>query len=336
MHAAFSSAGEQIELTCQHRRLSGLLAEGIGGPHPKAEGAGADIRITVEDTAAAFDTHGWDVLTRDAWRRPGQVMVRDACSSGLDLVITTGGPMLDIVARWRPPPAGRAASALLRSRSRLLIRAVLLQYPALWWGQQRGRVPLHASVCSVGSDHSRSVLLAGPGGVGKSTMINAELARGAIATSDNLCVSDGTTTWGLLEPRRVPADEGENRHGRRMPHDRREAPWPARVDKLVPDLVVVLQRHGAQATTATRCDPAEAARALTAGTYMAGELRRYWAFSSTVALGTGIGEIHPRVEETARDLTAGIPCWDVFLGEKSETSLDRLIAPRLADGAVGR
>jgi hypothetical protein len=336
MHIAFTSAGEHIELTCHHRRLAAVLAEGIGDPGPQSEDAGADIRITVEDTGAAFESHGWDVLTRDAWRRPGQVMVRDACSSGLDLVMTTGGPTLDIVARWRPSPAGRAASALLRSRSRLLVRAVLLQYPALWWAQQRGRVPLHASVCSVGPDHNRSVLLAGPGGVGKSTMINAELARGAIATSDNVCVSDGTTTWGLLEPRRVPADEGENRHGRRMPHDRREAPWAARVDQLVPDLVVVLQRHGAQTTTAAACDPAEAAKALTAGTYMAGELRRYWAFSSTLALGTGIGEAHPRVDETARALTAGVPCWDVILGEKSATSLEQLLATRLADGTVGR
>jgi hypothetical protein len=167
-------------------------------------------------------------------------------------------------------------------------------------------------------------------------MINRELARGAIATSDNLCVSDGTTTWGLLEPRRVPAGEGENKHGRRMPHDRREAPWPARVDQLVPDLVVVLHRLGAQTTTAAACDPAEAAKALTAGTYMAGELRRYWAFSSTLALGTGIGEIHPRVDGIARDLTTVLPCWDVFLGEKSDTSLAHLLAPMLADGAVGR
>jgi hypothetical protein len=336
MHALYTSAGERIELTCHHRRLSGLSAEGIGGPYPASEGTGVDIRITVDDTVTAFDTRGWDLLTRDAWRRPGQVMVRNACSSGLDLVLTTGGPTLDIVARWRPSPAGRAVSALLRSRSRLLLRAVLLQYPALWWAQQRGRAPLHASICSVGPDHRRSVLLAGPGGVGKSTMINTELARGAIATSDNLCVSDGTTTWGLLEPRRVPAEEIENRRGRRMPHDRREAPWPARVDKMVPDVIVVLQRHGAETTTAMACDPADAAKTLTAGTYMAGELRRYWAFASTVALGTGLGDIHPRIEEVARALTADIPCWGVSLGEKGDASLEHLLAPRLADGAVGR
>jgi hypothetical protein len=254
------------------------------------------------------------------------VMVRDACSSGLDLLVTTGEPTLDVVARWRPPLKGRAASAVLRSRSRLLIRAVLLQYPALWRSQQRGRVPLHASVCTVGSDHGRTVLIAGPGGVGKSTLVNAELARGAIATSDNLCVSDGRTAWGLLEPRRVSAGEGGSKQGRRMPHDRREVPWTSRVDELVPDLLLVLRRGSAKTTTSAPCDPDEAAKSLVAGTYMAGELRRYWAFASTLALGTGVGDIHPKVDHVARTLTAGLPCREVTLGEFPGTPLGSLVS----------
>jgi hypothetical protein len=336
MRAVFKSAGEQIELSCRQRFLSGVLEEGVGGHSTKADASRPDIRVTVEDSVAAFDTGGWDILTRDAWRRPGQVVVRDACSSGLDLHVSTGGPTLEVLARWRPPPVGRAASFVLRSRSRLLIRAVLLQYPALWWGQQRGRAPLHASVCSVGADHGRSVLIAGPGGVGKSTMVNAELERGAVATSDNLCLSDGRTAWGLLEPRRVPAGEGGNKHGRRMPHDRREAPWQGRVDELVPAMVLVLRRGSAKMTTSAACDPDEAARSLVAGTYMAGELRRYWALASTLALGTGVGEIHPRVVEIARTLTAGLPCHEVTLGERPVTPLENLFAPTFADDGVGK
>jgi len=314
MRSVLMTAGERIEVTCRHGWLAGVLKEGAVGGLTQSDASRPDIRVTVEDTSAAFDTSGWDVLTRDAWRRPGQVMVRDACSSGLDLLITTGEPRLDVVARWRPPLTGRAASAILRSRSRLLIRAVLLQYPALWWSQQRGRMPLHASVCTVGSDHGRTVLIAGPGGVGKSTLVNAELARGGVATSDNLCVSDGRTAWGLLEPRRVPASEGGSKQGRRMPHDRREVPWTSRVDELVPDLLLVLRRGSAKTTTSAPCDPDEAAKSLVAGTYMAGELRRYWAFASTLALGTGVGDIHPKVDHVARTLTAGLPCREVTLG----------------------
>ncbi len=328
MRSVLMTAGERIEVACRHGWLAGVLKEGaVGGLTQSDASSRPDIRVSVEDTSAAFDTSGWDVLTRDAWRRPGQVMVRDACSSGLDLLVTTGEPTLDVVARWRPPLTGRAASAILRSRSRLLIRAVLLQYPALWWSQQRGRVPLHASVCTVGSDQGRTVLIAGPGGVGKSTLVNAELARGAIATSDNLCVSDGRTAWGLLEPRRVPAGEGGSKHGRRMPHDRREVPWTGRVDELVPDLLLVLRRGSAKATTSAPCDPDEAAKSLVAGTYMAGELRRYWAFASTLALGTGVGDIHPKVDHVARTLTAGLPCREVTLGAFPGTPLSSLVSP---------
>ena len=336
MQAVFRTGGEQIELCCRQRFLSGVLEEGLVGEFAEADASRPDIRVTVENSVDAFDTHGWDVLTRDAWRRPGQVFVRDACSSGLDLLITTGGPTLEIAARWRPPLSGRAASVVLRSRSRLLIRAVLLQYPALWWGQQHGRAPLHASVCSVGADHGRSVLIAGPGGVGKSSMVNAELERGAVATSDNLCLSDGHTAWGLLEPRRVPAGEGENKRGRRMPHDRREAPWRGRVDELVPEMVLVLQRGSAMRSMSAPCDPDEAARSLVAGTYMAGELRRYWAFASTIALGTGVGDIHPKVDQVARTLTASLPCREVTLGERPVPPLERLLAPTLTDHGVDR
>jgi hypothetical protein len=328
MRAVVRTAGERTEVACAHRWLGHVLEEGLAGRCAAPEGtgpedAGPDVRVTVEDTDAAFGTTGWEVLTRDAWRRPGQVMVRDACSSGLDLLVTATGPTLDIVARWRPPVTVRAAGAVLRARARLLIRAVLLQYPALWWSQQRGRAPLHASVCTAvpdgGADSGRTVLIAGPGGIGKSTLVNAELARGASATSDNVCVTDGKAAWGLLEPRRMPAGEPGGGHGRRMPHGRREAPWPDRVDELVPDLVLVLRRGTGEAATAAPCPPDEAARFLIAGTYMAGELRRYWAFAATLALGTGRGGIHPAVERVARALTTNLPCVEVVLGEHRGT-----------------
>jgi hypothetical protein len=322
MRAVLRTAGELVEVACEHAWLAGVLTEGTGGEPGEPGLAPPDVRVRVEETRDPFDTAGWDVLTRDAWRRPGQVIVRDACSSGLDLLVTAGGPTLEVVARWRPALTGRAASALLRARSRLLIRAVLLQYPPLWRAQQRGRAPLHASVCTAGD--GRIVLIAGPGGVGKSTLVNAELARGGVATCDNLCVSDGHTAWGLLEPRRVPAAADGGR-GRRMPHGRREAPWPRRAAELVPDLLVVLRRGTAAAATAAPCPPRDAAGFLTAGTYMAGELRRYWAFAATLALGTGTGDSHPPVGGVAESLAASLPCTEIILGERPGTLLGSLL-----------
>ena len=328
MRAELHTAGELVELRCDVPRISRVLAEGAGGQlaEPGAGGGAErpDVRVTVQASPAAFDVAGWRVLTRGAWCRPGQVVMRDACSSGFDLLVTSGGTTLDIVARWRPPAAARAAAALLRARGRLLTRAVLLQYPPMWRGQQRGRAPLHASACGTGAG-GQTVLLAGPGGVGKSTLVHGELAHGAVATCDNLCMSDGEFTWGVAEPLRVPAARALPGRGQRMPHGRREAPWPARADRLLPDQLVVLVRGGHGAPTVTCCDPAEAALHLSAGTYMAGELRRYWAFAATLALGTGASASHPAVQETAAALSARLPCLKVVLGDRPGIPLRDLV-----------
>ena len=324
MRGVFVTAGERVELDCSHRWLAGVLAEGALGLQSSGQDAPPDLRVTVEESGEPFETDGWEVLTRGSWRRPGQVLVADACSSGLDVLVSAGAPTLHVTARWRPSVTGRAATTLLRARARLLIRAVLLQYPALWWSQQRGRAPLHASVCTIGSPEGRRVLIAGPGGVGKSTLVDGELARGGQAATDNLCVSDGHTAWGLLEPRRVPAGDGDG-GGRRMPHGRREAPWTGRVDSMEPDLLLVLRRGDEVTTTVVPCSPQDAARSLVAGTFMAGELRRYWAFAATLGLGTGLGAVHPPVELVARSLTTSLPCREVRLGRYPGTPLAHLL-----------
>jgi hypothetical protein len=319
MRTRTRTAGELVALDCGHRGLARALA-GASVPTTSSPGSDGispvDVQVTVESATAPFDTDGWQPLTRGAWHDGGRVVVRDACSSGLDLLVSARWPTLDVRARWRPPVTGRAASAVLRARAALLVRAVLLQYPALWWAQQRGRMPLHASVyqlAGAGGAAGATVLVAGPGGIGKSTLVDAEMARGAVATSDNLCVSDGRTAWGLFEPRRI-ADGSDGARGRRMPHGRREAPWPDRADELTPELVLVLRRGDGAAPTVTRCDPGLAARSLVAGTYMAGELRRYWAFAATLALGTGIGDVQPEVAGVARMLVAALPCLELTLG----------------------
>jgi hypothetical protein len=324
MRALLHTAGERVELTCEVPWIADVLTEGAAGQLTADDGTTPDVRVMVERGSTAFDVTGWRVLTRDAWCRQEQVVVRDACSSGLDLRVTAGEPTLEVVARWRPSGKGRAAAAVLRARSRLLLRAVLLQYPALWRSQQRGRAPLHASVCGLGTADGQTVLLAGPGGVGKSTLVHGELLSGAISTCDNLCVSDGQYAWGVVEPLRLPA-EAHGGKGRRMPHGRREAAWPQRADKMLPGRLVVLARGGGDPAV-TPCDPALAARYLVAGTYMAGELRRYWAFAATLALGTGLGGSHPPVQDIANTLSSRLPCVRVTLGDGPGAPLRELLS----------
>ncbi|MBO0813768.1 MAG: hypothetical protein J2P30_01235 [Actinobacteria bacterium] len=327
MRGLLHTAGERMELTCAVRWIADVIAEGAAGQLTPAEGAPPDVRVTVERDSSAFDVTGWRVLTRDAWCRDGQVVIGNACSSGLDLQVTVGEPTLEVVARWRPSGKGRAAAAVLRARARLLLRAVLLQYPALWRSQQRGRAPLHASVCSLAAA-GRAVLLGGPGGVGKSTLVHRELLSGAVGTCDNLCVSDGHNTWGLVEPLRLPAEAHAGK-GRRMPYGRRETAWPRRTDRMMPDLLVVLTRGTEPGVT--RCDPALAARHLAAGTYMAGELRRYWPFAATLALGTGLGGSHPPVQDIAQKLSDRLRCLQVTLGDPPGAPLRELLKSAIAE-----
>lgn len=322
MRGMLHTAGERLELTCAVPWIADVIAEGAAGQLNSADGATPDVRVTVERDSAAFDVSGWRVLTRDAWCREGQVVIANACSSGLDLQVTLGEPTVEVAARWRPSGTGRAVAAVLRARTRLLLRAVLLQYPALWRSQQRGRAPLHASVCGLATADGPVVMLSGPGGVGKSTLVHRELLNGAIPTCDNVCVSDGRRAWGLVEPLRLPAEVNAGR-GRRMPYGRREAAWPRRTDRMTPDLLIVLVRGNQPGVT--RCDPAVAARHLASGTYMAGEMRRYWAFAATLALGTGLGSGHPPVEQIAQELSGKLQCLQVTLGDHPGAPLRELL-----------
>ena len=83
---------------------------------------------------------------RLAARRRGRA--RERLHRGFDLRLRCGPEGVELTYRWRPPARDRAAAWALRSRFHLLARAVLMQYPALWWAGTRGRAPLHASACT--------------------------------------------------------------------------------------------------------------------------------------------------------------------------------------------
>jgi hypothetical protein len=300
-----TTVGEVVEVETSARWVSNLLAESLGGADDAEASTRRSLRIRVEDASGPFAGDGWALLTRGAWVGDHALLVRDVCTSGFDALLEWHGQEVQFTFRWNPPPRTRAANLVLRSRFHLLARAALLQYPALWWAGTRGRVPLHAP--SYARRHL-TPLLAGPSGVGKTTLLARELADGACAVSDNLCVGDGERVWGLVEPMRA-----EHLAGRRMPHGRREGELPNRVAVLTPDRVVVLRRGDGRRVEVRPVDAEVAARLLSTGTYMAGELRRYWSFAATLALGTGLGPAHPPVVEVAQAFANRLPCLEVTL-----------------------
>jgi hypothetical protein len=89
---------------------------------------------------------------------------------------------------------------------------------------------------------------------------------------------------------------------------------------------VVLQRGSADHAELVACSPESAARALVTSTYMAGELRRYWAFAATLSVGTGIGPAHPPLTEVASTLTQRLPCFELLLGRTPAPTLAHAFA----------
>jgi hypothetical protein len=315
MDAELTQVGEVLVVRSAISWVDGLLAEAAAPGWRKPSGRVPDVEVIVEATSAPFDVRGWEPLTRGAYRRDRRCILENACAAGFDLMITPVGEALRVHARWRPPRRERAARRVLRSRFHLLARAVLVQYPAIWQAGQRGRVPLHAAAVAL---EDSVPLLVGPGGVGRSTVL---MAAGGSPCSDNLVVGDPERVYGLVEPMRT--EEGGS--GRRMAHGRRERPLPARVDKLVPDRIVVLRRGCGERPSSIPLDPAAAADVLAAGTYMAGELRRYWAFAATLALGTGRGPVHPPVMRVARAMAARLPAIEITLAARPGPEAVRLL-----------
>jgi hypothetical protein len=298
------TAGERLAIQCPRGWIAECIVEGADGcliPGPPDD---PTIRVCVETDRKPFPVAGWTRLARDAWCRNGELVIRDVATSGFDLYARQGGRVPDLVLRWRPPARTHAAALVLRGRGRMLARAVLLQYPALWAASTRGRAPLHVAALTAGS--LGTVLLAGPSGVGKTTLVIEETAAHGSAIGDNLAVGDGCSLWGVVEP--VHSEQGR---GRRAAHGRRTMHLSGRVPVLDPTLLVVLARGTGYRVAL--CDPETAARALIASTYAAGELRRYWGVHALLALGTGAGPPHPPVSETAAAFASRLRCLRVEL-----------------------
>jgi hypothetical protein len=312
------TAGEHLLFECSLPWVMELIAEGAGGELRAADTGGVSLRVRVEADRRPFETRGWELLARGAWRREDEVVVENACTSGFDLHLRSAPESAQLTYRWRPPARERAAARLLRSRFHLLARAVLMQYPALWWAGTKGRAPLHASACVAGAS---TPLVTAQSGVGRSTLVLAEVASGGQATADNLSVGDGRTVWGLVEPIRVK--EGS---GRRMPHGRHEGPLQHRAESLVPDYLVVLTRAALDRPSLSTCSAESAARSLVTSTYMAGELRRYWSFAATLAAGSGLGPAHPPITEVASAFAKKLPCFSLALGRKGTAALSDLLS----------
>ena len=302
------------------REVLGDVAAGVTSSEPPS--AKPDVTVIVDDGSRPPAIQDLVPLTRGVWvGRDGEVVLASAGGSGFTQTWSVDQNHVTVRTWWAPSRAESAAAFALRSRFRALRAQVLVHYPALWWASLQGRAPLHVSVVEI---DGVSVLLAGPGGVGKSSLVNRELQAGAAATCDNLAACSATTAYGVLEPLRLPT-EVDGTRGTRAAHGRRERPWRGHVPALDPELVVVVRRGAGPEPTLREVPSATAARALVAGTFAAGELRRFWPLCAVLGLGTGLGPVLPRVEDVARTLTDDLPCYELELGREPGAGLAALL-----------
>lgn len=325
----FVSGGELVRADADLGWAGRLVARAAGGSaaplaavadaRPDAgDDAEPTVRIHIQATTRAFARSNMRPVARGAYSDGEQTVLIDAAGSGFDLLVRAGRE-LEVTARYRPRVAIRTANLVLAERFALLVGQVLVHYPVLWRAGWRRRVPLHASVLRLASG---TLMLAGPGGVGKSAVLMRALADGATATTDNLCCADNTSCFGLAEPLRTDALAA---HGRRTSHGRVELPLVGREPSMRPERLIVLERGLVTEIESIR--PAEASRGLVAGTYAAGELRRYWAFCATLALATGRGPAHPPLSEIATRYAERMPCLRLRLGPGATISLADLGSP---------
>ena len=299
-----------------------LLGVRAGVPTAEPATAVPDVTVIVDDGSRPPRTRDLVPVTRDVWvDGDGAVVLGSAGGSGYAQAWSVDRDHVTVRTWWTPSRAEAAAAVALRPRFRALRAQVLVHYPALWWASLRGMAPLHVSVVEI---DGVAIMLAGPGGVGKSSLVSRELQAGAAATCDNLAACSGTTAFGVLEPLRLPA-EVAGEHGTRAAHGRRERQWRGHVPALDPELLVVVRRGGGAEPTLREVRSGVAARALVAGTFAAGELRRFWPLCAVLGLGTGLGPVLPRVEELADTLTGRLPCFELELGREPGARLSTLL-----------
>jgi hypothetical protein len=335
VHALLRTAGQVVSLDSELPAVGRELLAAAGGQPAPAVTVRPDVQLWVERGDPVPDAPLVPVA-RGVWSDDaGNAVIDSAGGSGYRQWWSPQG-QLHVRSGWRPRPAERAAAAVLPARRRALQAEVLLHYPAMWWSVLAGLAPVHASVVEVSGV---PVLLAGPGGVGKTSLVAAELQRGAAAACDNLAMTDGVTAFGISEPLRLDADAqppvpGQGVGGRAT-HGRREHAWTGRRPSMRPELLVVVRRPGGTVPRVRGTSPDDAARALVAGTYAAGELQRFWVLVAQLAMATGRGPSQPPVEDMAAELARRLPCLELLLADRPGPGLAEMLAGPLAEIAGG-
>lgn len=222
----------------------------------------------------------------------------------------------------------------------------LIYYPAMWWHEiQRGAHPLHAA----GVLGERGALvLAGPSGVGKSTLTVALTAAGGVPLAETFLLHRGTTMIAMPEP--VLLDDWSRAWLDDATRGLSQVPGQFVFGRSGFHLdEPVAQAEAAAIIVPRRATPAgiapitanEAQRRISGGHALIKDMRRYWAFAAALEKlapeATTAGLMAAREAALAR-LTETLPCWELRLGPEltcaAATDLLAEVAQRSGAGGL--
>jgi len=197
----------------------------------------------------------------------------------------------------------------------------LAYYPAMWWHEAFAQAhPLHAAGV-VGQNGA--IVLAGPSGVGKSTLTVALMAAGGRPLAETFLLHRGREMTAVPEP--VLLDAWSRRWLGDSVAELTRAPGQFVFDRQgyhlaanmvsAPAVAIVVPRR-ATAAGAAPIPAAEAHRRISTGHQLIKDMRRYWAFAAALEALAPAGEVAglmARREAALADLTRQVPCWELRL-----------------------
>jgi len=209
--------GVRLNLSCDHARQlrysTDLLGQHVCAPfeQPDIEVTGTWRVMEAGQELAAFDTTKLDAYGKRMHLGPDELVWGDTFrDKDLQLRFRRNGTQLlcDVAYAFRPSPKKAAKYPDYEQKKFFDLVRYLVFFPVAWHLRRtRGWELIHAS--AVASD-SGAVLIAGPGGAGKSTTCLALTAlAGMRLLTENLVFCDGQLVYPVCEPIRLTAESLE-------------------------------------------------------------------------------------------------------------------------------
>lgn len=236
-------------------------------------------------------------------------------------------PLRDRIRRMLYP----RRTADLRRRRFTTLLYYLVYYPAFWWHERYGGYhPIHAAGVEL---DGRVILLAGPSGVGKSTLAVALAAEeGGRLLGDTFVLHDGLHVLPVREPLLI--DEAARQWlGRRSAIleriefryslGREGFSWVPERRSEGGRAALILFPSRAPEAFLRRLEPERAAARLTASNLIVNDLRRYWAFAGVLEMIDPARLVAAREAGISR-LCEGAPAY--ALGVRRDRPADGVVA----------